>query len=774
MSNIGQPASGAGILYWNGSVLRWSGAPTTGYVPYWTGSAISWAEPPASLYGRTDTSLYYNTYLGYLAGQSSGASYSVAVGYHAGYSAGSSSDYSTYVGSEAGYDMGGEGCVAFGYKAGQGYSYGDYNILIGINTQVASSSNTHSIVIGSGSAFTGFDGKGSYSTRIGELSINDVWICGDTFHFGDETATGDKFWFFTRSSAASGHPGFKWNETDDQIEFSNNGTDWTPLGGGGGGTLDIVYGEYIQADDPVFIDEGMDGTATPKVYKCEGESQGLSGGITIEGSGSWSAPTQPYAYDAIALRGNLYIVAYRYGTSLRLRAIEWNEGAGASIGTPVDLSPDGGSNEVAYISLVRITAWTHSTPAFVVAWVNPTTNTGYLATVSVSGTNTLTAGTPITFTTTGCLGTALAEYVSATTPTSGICALAWADVASDTGLSRMVGSSGLGTTNTTSLYGSSDITFTTMAAASIGQPTFRGTYSYGASIMYGVNERRMRFGVHSSASPYINWYTAGNESRIDSYGHYSGAPGYVLDAAQYGTGDFFHARGACALIVTGTRTGFEEYIYLVDSTGSYYGMPQQNTKVIGGGIAGVDYGSAVSLLTLRTVGTDCFMWSAVTDTGVAKIKYGMGYKHASTGLQVNFGPTDDSWGFTPVLGAQPQHPMQFFRITDHFVGALTSIYYSSNDSLRLYRYRLADARIAFDGMARTTGSAGTTNTITLPGGVHTFTSLGAYPLIPGRKVYMDGETSGYSGETNFNKTEACVGVALTATDMLVKRPQEAG
>lgn len=711
-------------------------------------------------------SSYYGSYFGYQAGRYSS----------------SSADYSTHLGGLAGYYMTGGYNLAIGYKSGNDYSYGSYNILAGLNVNLASSSNTHSIVIGVGTTSTPFYGKGSYSTRIGDLSINDVWICGDSFYFGDETATGDKFWFFARSSSTSGHPGFKWNETDDQIEWSNDGSTWTPLGGGGGGTLDVVMGESTQADQLVYLDESMD-SASPGVmaYRCSEGYLDYSSGITLEQAG-WTAPTFPYAYDACALSSDTFLIAYQFGSNLRLRVVKHPFGGSATIGTPVDIVTD-----CAYISVAHLPTRQRTYLAGVVAYSDVTNTNGKIVPLTVSGT-TITVGTPVNFDTAlGIYGTAVGGFESGL-ETTGYGMLLWGSVNMGAGRAQTFSVSNLNTTPTLAMTGSavSWLPFgDSMTVDKIGQPTLR-TGTSGAStwsVMYGTEERRVRQGYVNGTT--ITMYEASREARVDGYDVYSGAPGYILDAAQYGTGDFFSLEGEGALLLSGTRTGFEGILYQVTVFGgptravNMQGVPSHKTQVIGGGLAsGPLAGATLDFLTLRTVGTNKCVVAAVSDNGSdpSFIMYGWGYL---MGGSLRIFMEQPFWAgsptYQPLLGAQPQHAAALFPITESSYGKVISYAYGgSTPYLRMWLSRIADPRLNFLGvMQGATANRGDTRTITLPGAEHTFTTLSTgATLAPGRTVYLDPSTSGFYSPGCQYRTLWSIGTATSTTKAIIKAPAD--
>lgn len=200
-----------------------------GYMLAYSNFTDMWdyVSPPATLTGYTQSSTPYKTALGYYT-QSSfwSSSYSTWVGYYAGYY-NSSGSYSSGFGAYAGYYMYGTYNVCVGYRAGYTPSCsGNYNILIGANASVNASTTNTCIVIGNSET-----SKGSSTTVIGNTGFTDAWIRGNTVHFGSETAT-DKYWYFQKS-ASGVQPGFKWNNTAGEVQWSNDGTLWTSMGGGG-------------------------------------------------------------------------------------------------------------------------------------------------------------------------------------------------------------------------------------------------------------------------------------------------------------------------------------------------------------------------------------------------------------------------------------------------------------------------------------------------------------------------------------------------------------
>lgn len=569
-----------------------------------------------------------------------------------------------------------------------------------------------------------------------------------------------------------------------------NGTTWAAAAaaGGGGATMSVVLGDGIAADQLVFLDEPRNSALSgPRAFKC---CQGvdLYGSIDLETGATWaSSLTQPYCYDACALAQDLVIAAYRYNGSLRIRAVSIPYyGAGYAVGTAVDLSPDGGSNDVAYVSIAKVITIPGTHKAAVIAWVNPTTSTGWLVVVSVVGT-TITAGTPISFRLTGCLGTAVSVLVSASaTAATGL--IAWADVATNTGLSQMFNISGLGTTNVVSMRASTGApyTFTALPAASIGQPTLRaGTSTGPCSIMYGVSERRVRKGYTNpgNAGPTgtedINWKGASTETRVDAYDVYGSAPGYVLDAAQYGTGDFFDLEGNGALLVTGTKTGFENYLHQIvvrsdpaEESVTDLGTFSHQSRVIMGGLpSGPMAGASLTHITLRVLsGTSCLV-AAVSDNagGAATYVFGWGYLVGGN-LQVTLQQPINTGVLVPLLGVQPQHATVLFPITKAAYGRLTSYTYSGTNYLRLYLGFLGDPRVNFTGVLQTAGSQGATRTISLPGNEHTFTTSLGSTLSPGQHVYVKPESAGFVTPGCLYRTSWRIGMATATNKALIERP----
>jgi len=690
--------------------------------------------------------------------------YNACYGYQSGYGIAGAADQNTYIGA----------------LAGSNAAWAEYNTLIGYNTQLAVTNNIYSIVLGHD-----ITGKGSYTAVIGKTgtgATTDTWIRSTTFHFGNEAA-GDKYWFF-QNSASGNQPGFKWADAVGEVQWSNDGSTWTAMGGGGGGgnTLDVVLAESTQADQLMYLDESRN-TATPGVqaYICSQATKNWSGTITLESAGTWTtAFTQPYAYDACSLRADLQLIAYQFGTSLRIRAISTTWGSSPVVGTAVDLAPDGGSNDVAYVSITKLLTQAKTYNAGVIAWVNPTTNKGWIVPVTVVGT-TVTAGTPINFTLTGCQGTALSSQESATA-TIGYGMLAWADTASNTGLSQMFSVITLSGTPVIGMHVATGApyTFTTMAATLIGQPTLR-MGGGPCSIMYGVAERRVRTGLvnYGSGSGDVFWYENSREARVDGYDVYGSAPGYVLDTSQYGTGDFFTVSGDGALLVSGTRTGFEKYLYQVSVTtdSSYYsvvGMPSHKTKVIDGGLpSGPLAGAELSKLTLRAIGHNTCAVAAVSDNagGTPYILFGWGYFLGGE-LQINF--DQPLWSgtptFAPFLGAQPQHAAVLFPVSNAAFGRLFSYTYSGTNYFRLYMYQIADPRVNFMGVLQTAGNAGDTRTLSLPGYEHTFTTIGSAPLVPGQAVYMNPSSTGLYNPGCMYRTRYLIGTATATNKAIIKDP----
>lgn len=566
------------------------------------------------------------------------------------------------------------------------------------------------------------------------------------------------------------------------LTWSTGNTRWEPAApsGGGGTTMDVVLADFTQADQIVFLGE-YPNSASPEMraFLCSQATKSYNNYSNLESGGGWSAPTQPYAFDACALRSDVFLVAYQYGTSLRIRAVQSTFGVSPVVGTAVDLAPDGGSNDVAYVSVMNVITQQKTYIAGVIAWVNPVTSNGWIVPVKVVGT-TVTAGTPINFTTTGCLGTAVTGLLGVSPSADGV--LAWADVNSNSGLSQAFRVSSLDTTPSIAMLSGTGApyTFTAMVAADIGQPTLRGGTSTAAlSIMFGVTERRVRVSYVNvgSGSGDVLWYQASREARVDGYNVYGTAPGYILDAAQYGTGDFFNIDGDGALLVTGTRTGFEDYLYQVrvhcdtsQALVNEQSMVSHTSEVIGGGLpSGPLAGAAVSLLTVRAVGQRTCAVAAVSDNagGTPCIIYGWGYLQGGT-LHINL--QQPYWGPEPLLGAQPQHAAALFKITEQAFGYLESRGGGTN-YLRLHTRMVRDPRLHFTGVLQTQGNAGDTRTISLVGNEHTFTTLGSAPFTTGQEVYVkpNSNVGFYQPGVPFT-TSWSIGIATDTNKAIIKAP----
>lgn len=193
------------------------------------------SPPPDPLAGYTTGSPYYMVGIGYTVLPSSRtATYAVHIGYRSGYYAGNGALRNVGIGGYAGYYMTGADNVCIGYYAGASPTgSGAGNVLLGANTALNSTSTANAIVIGKD-----VTAKWSNTTTIGNTSINDAWIRGYTLHVGKETAQNIMISF---QIAGSGNvPGIRWDNTAGEVQFSNDGSIWTALGGGGGGLTGVT------------------------------------------------------------------------------------------------------------------------------------------------------------------------------------------------------------------------------------------------------------------------------------------------------------------------------------------------------------------------------------------------------------------------------------------------------------------------------------------------------------------------------------------------------
>jgi len=286
--------------------------------------------------------------------------------------------------------------------------------------------------------------------------------------------------------------------------------------------------------------------------------------------------------------------------------------------------------------------------------------------------------------------------------------------------------------------------------------------------MFGINRRQAVNGSNNSAV--ITWFPR-SEARVDQE---SPLPTHILDANSYGAaGDFFHALGDGVLLVQGTKTGYTDNLYLVETRGGY-GLEQFyqcHTKFVCSMM-----GSKLSNASCVCVGSGAFYFAALSDnaggSGVPFVVVGLG-KRTSSGLvlsQIN--PTSRSlMTVTNNLGSFPQRAYSFFEVTDNSFGYVRSYITSGVNKLTLTVSRFSDPTLNFAGIARSAGAYNGTISITRPGGEHTFTTAGATTLIPGKGVYLYGSSKMERPEYQ-RKTAWYIGVATANNKVLVVDPSD--
>jgi hypothetical protein len=587
-------------------------------------------------------------------------------------------------------------------------------------------------------------------------------------------------------ASSSGAPGSLVGTASGQVA-TWNGSAWTAAApSSSGGTMSVVLGSSASQDDPVYLDESRD-SSNPglRAYKLYSST---TFNLTLESGSSWPGPTQPYAYDICAIKSDLYLVAYRMvvGSTvyLRLRAISLNYNTGVlTMGSPVDIQQDVGSNEVAYVSCCMVTNYNHYTYAGAVAWANPTTGMGYVVGVLLSGT-TITTTAVQTFSSTAVLGTAITGMEYSQTYAGAFC-ICWGDVSTNKGQSiwyDLYFQSGY--TPVLTVHGSK-VAFTNMAAADIGQPTLR---SFGPEkkylwIAYGLNERRVNAGLFGG-TPDLIWYlnpanypasTTIVETRVDGYGE-GGAGLYILNAPQHGTGDFL-APGESVFLVSGTRTGYTDTLYLVYTKNGEKEVPNgaitHTVKVVGG--ISPSWGTNVRATTIRAMGPDTFLVGYYCGNANNAMYFDQGRISPHGDISLNMSPLETTSYpyYISSCGTSPQHYMLPFRITDYFHGILSSQTDSNTltNSLKLTLYtNIPDPRNGFVGFLQSSGSRGDTRTITIDGGLHTFNSTKYWR--PGQPVYL---SMTYGGTSLTSERGHClVGIATgVANQILVRRPARA-
>ncbi|MCD4811513.1 tail fiber domain-containing protein, partial [bacterium] len=155
---------------------------------------------------------YYNTFLGIDSGHANTTGYqNTATGY------GSLYDITA-----------GLGNTAMGYNTGRGITTGDYNTVLGANVTGLASDLSNNIILA--------DGEGTIRIQVAstgtmtltgslESTTNNTYDIGNTTtRWKDIYAQGE---IEIGSNGDSGN--IRYNTTDDQLEFSNDGTNWIPL-----------------------------------------------------------------------------------------------------------------------------------------------------------------------------------------------------------------------------------------------------------------------------------------------------------------------------------------------------------------------------------------------------------------------------------------------------------------------------------------------------------------------------------------------------------------